>query len=153
MKDPTRLCALGALILVLLGQTSCSTRHALKRYSGDGQAETIRTPFFMHEGYVIRFGPVPLGGATNVLYRFSGLPNVAPRVKVSFAINRHYKEDLTGSLAISLTDSKGHFVYDVQDKLPAFIWSRAGRARLSCIISNHIPLRRIPARGTRLDLC
>ena len=144
----------GTGFILLLLQASCSTQRAIANYSGDGEIFAMPEGGFVQGGggYQVRFERLRLDHPAHLTYRFSGLPKIAWRVNVFFAIDdsrewidkRQYEryqqpsqsgwvrtnhfefvtyDDLKGTLSMSLKDAKGNVIFDVHHKLSEFVWS------------------------------
>lgn len=132
---------------------SCSTATRLKRYSGDGEIKAKPDYGFWGGGggYTLQFKPIKLDQPVHLTYHFSGLPQW--HAEAFFAINdtrtwegkplyewyqrtaspaekeRHKYacyDDLTGTLAMSLKDTKGNVVFQFEKKLRELRWSGSG---------------------------
>lgn len=137
-------------ILIFGFVVSCSTSQYTKHYSGDGEIQEVRAPILMRNGYTVRFKPMTLGRPVYNVYRFTGLPKIAPHVEACFVFDdprnwtsKEYSDrqqrnhpdetnshviiaDLQGSLSISLRDSNGTTILDVSRKLSDFGWTEVG---------------------------
>ena len=127
-------------------QTSCSTQHAIANYWGDGEIVALPDGGLVQGGggYEVRFKRVRLDHPTDVTYRFAGLPKIAWRVEVYFAIEgpkqlewrrdgTHPKppfiEDQSKTLALTLKDADGQVILNYKHKLSEFIWSGGSGAQ------------------------
>lgn len=144
-------------LLLLLAQSSCSTQSEISNYSGDGRIVALPYHGFWRGGggYIVQFKPIQLDQPTNQVYHFTGLPKIAWRVNVFFAIKdsrswedrRQYEFDqqpsqvewakkhhivpacydnLNGALSMSLKDEKGDLIFQYDHKLSDLVWSRRG---------------------------
>ncbi len=95
-------------------------------------------------GYKVRFKSVRLDHPIHLTYHFSGLPKIAWRVEVYFAIEgpkqfewrrdgTHRRppfiEDQSGTLALTLKDADGQVILNYKHKLSEFIWSGGSGAQ------------------------
>ena len=134
----------GLVLLFLL--TSCSTQRAISHYFGDGEIFAMPDGGFWQGGggYRVRFKSLRLDHPAHLTYRFTGLPKIAWRVEVYFAIEgaqrlerRNYGthpkppfiDDLSGTLALTLKDADGTVILESRKKLSEFIWSGGSGAQ------------------------
>ncbi len=136
----------------MLTASSCSTESSLSNYRGDGEIEM--NPNYGIEnggGYTLKFKQISLESSAYHIYRFKGLPHL--KAQVLFAIEdtrtwedrRLYewyqqtasaseklkyqyacKDDLSGSLSMTLKDQNGNVIFRFNKKLSDLTWSRAG---------------------------
>ena len=155
MKNSRRYFVTGMGILLVLFQTSCSTKSKIAHYSGDGEIKAMPDNGLIQGGggCTVKFKPIKLDSPTHLIYHFKGLPNW--RFNLFFTIEdarewtdkrqyefyqqhsqaawvetNHFKfatySDLKGTLAMSLKDAKGNVVIQFERKLSELRWSRAG---------------------------
>jgi len=126
------------VIFLLLLATSCSTQRAISHYSGDGEIVGMPDGGFWQGGggYRVRFESVRLDHPAHLTYHFGGLPKIAWRVEVYFAIEgpkqwtrdgTHrrppFNEDQSGTLALTLKDADGQVILNYKHKLSEFRWA------------------------------
>jgi hypothetical protein len=132
---------------------SCSTTSRIKHYSGDGEIKAKPDYGFWGGGggYTLQFKPIKLDQPAHFTYRFAGLPQW--KTEAFFAIEdprwwedkAQYErdqrkgsaaerngikvacyDDLSGTLAMSLKDTKGNMVFQFEKKLRELRWSGSG---------------------------
>ncbi|HEY4415347.1 MAG TPA: hypothetical protein VGO57_06610 [Verrucomicrobiae bacterium] len=151
MKTRTLTIFKSTIILWLMAMgSSCSTESKLRHYSGDGEIKAQPDYGLIGGGggYTLKFAPIPLDGKAHFIYHLKGLP--AGKTDVYFAIedphawvdrdlytwyqtnaseskkqeyNYACYEDLNGTLAMSLKDREGKYVFQFEKKLSELTWS------------------------------
>jgi hypothetical protein len=116
---------------LLLFQSSCSTQSKIARYSGDGEIKAMPDYGLTQGGggCTVKFKPIKLDSSAHFTYRFKGLPNW--HFNLFFAIEDKQawadkKQNLNGTLAMTLKDTNGNVILQFQRKLSELVWSRAG---------------------------
>lgn len=144
----------GVVSLIVVLATSCSTESQIKHFSGDGKitAKPYHGFFQGGGGYDLKFEPFRLDKPAHFIYHFTGLPHRLAYAYFSIEDLRWWEkrrefesnllpgsyaqthgitvaciDDLKGTLAMSLKDTKGNIVFKFEQKLNKLTWSRAGK--------------------------
>ena len=153
MKNQCLYFFLGIGILLVAFGSSCSTESRIKHYSGDGEIKAGPDYGFWGggSGYTLKFKRIKLDQSGHFAYRFSGLPRWITQVYFAIEDSRTWKDkhlydwyqrtaspaekekykyacydDLTGTLSMSLKDTKGNVVFQFEKKLRELTWSGSG---------------------------
>jgi hypothetical protein len=149
VKMLTSFKSIAVLWLIVVG-ASCSTESRLSHYLGDGEIKAQPDYGLIGGGggYTLKFAPIKLNRKSHYIYHLKKLP--ALKTDVYFAIEdphtwvdrdlyTWYKtnaseskkqqynyacyEDMSGTLAMSLKDGEGRYVFQFEKKLSELIWS------------------------------
>jgi hypothetical protein len=150
MKNLRAYCSYVIVMIMTALAASCSTESQIKHFSGDGKITTEPYYGFIQGGggYDLKFEPIKLDKPAHFTYRFAGLPHRQNLAYFSIEDSRtwedkhlydwyqrtalpaekeEYKyacyEDLKGTLAMSLKDTKGNVVFQFEKKLSKLVWS------------------------------